>query len=81
MKVYLVTGGGDNSTEILTEGSQSWRIVGPLPVAVHGLRGVSFDNRIIMTGNITTILYHQNLNALQEEKMVVFFMKVFSVLI
>ena len=39
----------DNSTEILTEGSQSWRIVGPLPSAVS--RGVSFDNKIIMTGN------------------------------
>ena len=63
MKVYLVTGGWDNpnylsSTEILTEGSQSWRIVGPLPNAVSGLRGVSINNRIIMTGNIETILYH-----------------------
>ena len=61
MQVYLVTGGRVNSTnklvstEILTGGSQSWRIVGPLPYAVHGLRGVSFDNKIIMTGNIATI--------------------------
>ena len=88
MQVYLVTGGWDSSyndlssTEILTDGSQSWSIVGPLPNAVEGLRGVSYNNRIIMTGNIATILYHNNLNVLQVDKMMmVFLMTVFSVLI
>ena len=88
MQVYLVTGGWDSSyndlssTEILTEGSQSWKVVGPLPYAVRGLRGVSYNNRIIMTGNIATILYHNDLNVLQVEKMMIMFtMTVFSVLI
>ena len=71
-----------SSTEILTEGSQIWKIVGPLPVAVFGLRGVSINNRIIMTGNIATILYHHNLNVLQADMMnLMFLMTVFSVLI
>merc|ERR1712227_956444 len=54
--VYLVTGGytGSNyllSTEILTSGENSWRQVGDLPtVPIKGLRGVSFNNNIIMTG-------------------------------
>ena len=88
MQVYLVTGGWDpdnnclSSTEILTEGSQSWRIVGPLPYAVSYLRGISFNNRIIMTGNIVTIFYHNNLNIPQVDKMMMMFvMIVFSVLI
>ena len=42
---YLIS-----STEILTEGSSRWNEVGPLPSGVWGLRGVSLDNRIIMTG-------------------------------
>ena len=86
MQVYLVTGGWGtstklSSTEILTEGSQSWRIVGPLPYSVDGLRGVSLNNRIIMTGNIATILYHNNLNKLQVDKIVMLSMIIFSVLI
>ena len=55
IQVFLVTGGfgGGNylsSTEILTEGDSSWTIVGNLPKAVWGIRGVSLNNRIIMTG-------------------------------
>ena len=60
----MVTGGTDGGyersyTEILTEGSPSWKDVGQLPDATYGLKGVSLDNRIIMTGKsfniITTI--------------------------
>ena len=57
IEVYLVTGGYNDygneeaSTEILTEGSSSWTDVGPLPVPLWGLRGVSINNTIIMTGN------------------------------
>jgi len=55
--VHLVTGGystGSNrlvSTEIFTSDENSWRQVGDLPtVPINGLRGVSFNNNIIMTG-------------------------------
>ena len=46
-----------SSTEILTEGSSRWIEVGSLPSGMWGLRGVSLDNRIIMTGIITTLLH------------------------
>ena len=58
IQVFLVTGGfywGYNykilsSTEVLKDGDSSWTTVGNLPKAVSGIRGVSFNNRIIMTG-------------------------------
>ena len=55
IQVFLVTGGysyfGElSSTEILKDGDSSWTTVGNLPKAVEGIRGVSFNNRIIMTG-------------------------------
>ena len=54
IQVFLVTGGLSNryldTTEILVEGDSSWTTVGNLPKAVYGIRGVSFNNRIIMTG-------------------------------
>ena len=34
------------------EGSEAWTEVGELPVAIIGLRGVSLNNNIFMTGNI-----------------------------
>ena len=60
-QVYLVTGGytGSNrlvSTEILTSDEKSWRQVGDLPtVPIDRLRGVSFNNNIIMTGNNSVV--------------------------
>jgi len=55
--VYLVAGGYSGSgqhlvsTEILVSGSSAWLKVGDLPtVPIMGLRGVSFNNKIIMTG-------------------------------
>ena len=58
IQVFLVTGGAVydstwnylSTTEILVEGDSSWTTVGNLPKAVQGIRGVSFNNRIIMTG-------------------------------
>ena len=55
IQVFLVTGGYNNgeifsSTEVLKDGDLSWTTVGNLPKAVGGIRGVSFNNRIIMTG-------------------------------
>jgi len=50
-----VTGGYAGSenlatTETLADGNDAWIEVGSLPVPMRGLRGVSFDNKIIMTG-------------------------------
>ena len=39
------------STEILTEGEESWKDVGNLPTAVDNIKGVSLFNRILMTGS------------------------------
>ena len=43
------------STEIFTKGSSSWTDVGPLPYAVFGLKGVSLENKIFMTGKIKAV--------------------------
>ena len=56
--VYLVTGGSSSnimeptlsSTEILLTGSTSWIEIGKLPTALKHLRGISYYNKIIMTG-------------------------------
>ena len=54
IQVFLVTGGYNDgklsSTEVLKDGDLSWTTVGNLPKAVWGIRGVSLNNRIIMTG-------------------------------
>ena len=34
------------------DGASAWTTVGELPVAVPGIRGVSLDNKILMTGGI-----------------------------
>ena len=39
-------------TEMYLEGDRKWNNVGNLPtVGLYGLRGVSLNNRIFMTGN------------------------------
>ena len=53
--MYLVAGGslgGDpESTEILVSGSTAWSLVGNLPgFGLFDLRGVSLNNKVIMTG-------------------------------
>ena len=55
--MYLVAGGslgGDpESTEILVSGSSAWSLVGNLPgFGLFDLRGVSFNNKVIMTGSL-----------------------------
>ena len=59
--MYLVTGGQGgrdsnfgilSSTETLVDGAGAWTAAGVLPVAMVGLRGVSLNNKILMTGNI-----------------------------
>ena len=55
--VYLITGGFIvanrevlSSTEILVAGSESWSKVGDLPSPLVMLKGVSFNNKIMMIG-------------------------------
>ena len=58
--------GGYNSagetatTETLQTGTDAWIEVGSLPVPMRGLRGVSFNNKIIMTGKEGLILQKDN---------------------
>ena len=54
--VYLVTGGWSGvidllSTEILRSGDSAWTDVGSLPSPMSALSGVSWQNKIIMTGS------------------------------
>ena len=53
--VIIVTGGGSHgqslaSTEILTEGSLAWQEEQSLPLALQGIRAVSLDNKVFITG-------------------------------
>ena len=59
-RVYLVTGGHAetdflSSTEILYNGDPAWTTggLGHLPQPATGLRGVSIDNNILVTGRVT----------------------------
>ena len=60
LQVYLVAGGIDagfkntfTSSEVYREGR--WSTVGPLPAPVHGLKGVTVDNIVFMTGEVKCI--------------------------
>ena len=59
LQVYLVTGGGPEpytaSTELLVEGEAGWRLSGPLPRAVMGLRAASINNMVIATSEVIII--------------------------
>ena len=56
--MYLVTGGYDgnsgnffSSTEILQRGSSSWTLISDsLPARMYGLRSISINNEIFLTG-------------------------------
>ena len=71
-QVYLVTGGWDgkndlSSTEILTSLTSLWITLesARLPQAMDGVRAVSVDNTIILTGNIVIIyIDHFEINIL-----------------
>ena len=50
---FLVAGGSNDyhlldSTEVFRDGE--WTLMAPLPVALEGLRGVTLDNTVFMTG-------------------------------
>ena len=55
-QTYLVVGGLDSSgnpldsTEILTIGEAVWKRVGPLPVAVYGVRSTTVTNTVYAAG-------------------------------
>ena len=58
LQVYVVMGGynhGDgplSSTEMLSEGEDTWRERAPLPRPLNGLRSVSLGNVIYLTGQM-----------------------------
>ena len=58
--MYLVTGGyngGDIiSTEVMSASGSTWSYVGNLPRAAYGMRGISVNNQIFVTG---TYIRHQ----------------------
>ena len=60
--MYLVTGGYNgynaylSSTEVLSEGGDSWKTIASLPRALIDVRAVSMDNTIIVTGIIEVII-------------------------
>ena len=41
-----------SSTEVLTMDSHAWSMATPLPRAVSGVRGVTLDGRLYMTGKL-----------------------------
>ena len=58
----MVTGGYNNyahlsSTELLLPGASSWRLSGELPSARSGLRAVTLDNKIVVSGNCQLSYY------------------------
>ena len=38
------------STEILVDGENQWKFAGDLPSAMSGLAGITFKNKLFMTG-------------------------------
>ena len=47
-----LTGSGYlSSAEVLTQGSSTWREVGALPISLTGLRAVTYNNHLIVTGS------------------------------
>ena len=54
----MVTGGYDygeiDSTELYDPSTGHWRMSGPLPYARWGLRAVTVDNRVLVTGETIT---------------------------
>ena len=55
-KMYIITGGinGNSkrtvSTEVMSSLGSTWTFVGNLPRATFGLRGISVNNQIFVTG-------------------------------
>ena len=52
----VATGSGGilSSSEVLVHGASSWPTVGSLPMGLSGLRGVSWQNSVFMTGPFST---------------------------
>ena len=60
--MYLVTGGINGhdiiSTEVMSASGSRWSYVGNLPTAADGLRGISVNNQIFVTGAISKIIMY-----------------------
>ena len=57
-QAYLVVGGVDSSsnrlasTEVFTIGEAAWKLVGPLPLVVSGLRATTVANLVYAAGKL-----------------------------
>ena len=79
MQVLLVTGGSDSSynylssTELLLPSATSWSYSAALPSARGGLRGITLDNKVVITGTNMSIMFYApsniTLNTLQGDLM------------
>ena len=65
VQVLLVAGGLDDdyypplsSTEVLTVDSPAWTMATPLPRSLGGVRGISLDNIVYMTGKVYYIVLY-----------------------
>ena len=60
--MYLVTGGFNVrdiiSTEVMSASGSRWSYVGNLPTAANGLRGISVNNQIFVTGALFKIIMY-----------------------
>ena len=73
MQVLLVTGGQTlgrfyevlDSTELLVAGAATWLTAGPLASHRFGLRGVTLNNKIIMTGEVHSSIPDDCLQSIQ----------------
>ena len=45
------------STEVFTLGEAAWKLVGPLPVAVYGLRATTVSNLVYASGGYSYYKY------------------------
>ena len=60
VQVNLVCGGWDDGANILSScemniaGTAEWIMTTPLPLALGGLRGVTLEGRVLMTGETMT---------------------------
>merc|ERR1712126_267060 len=72
-KIYLVTGGETNediftSTELLEKNGDSWTLYeNSLPRGLYGLRGVSFNNEVFVSGGTDTYCYEDSIFQFQKE--------------
>ena len=56
---YKPSGGSLDSTELLHQDASQWVYAGSLPSARMGLRGATLGDKLVMTGEMTIIMYNK----------------------